>query len=237
VVIEKIADSVEVAPGGTIVYSLAIANRGSQTAYDVVVVIDLASTKGDVIVEGQKVTAYPRELAPGETQSIRVTARVRPGAEAGDIPNTGIITTSTGGDPPGNNTSTFIVHLLPPKVPPTRLPPTAEGSDSILSSIPPAGWAGIVAVLLILLGLALRRGIHQPRVVGEPAVATNVGGPASTVASSVAPAQLQPAAPALPSVTLPAARPAEPLPPMARLDRPAALQWAQRLERPAQKDG
>lgn len=44
-------------------------------------VIDLASTKGDIAVSGQTVTAYPRTLEAGETAEYRITgacARKRP---------------------------------------------------------------------------------------------------------------------------------------------------------------
>ncbi len=240
VVIHKTADRAEVEPGGTVVYTLAISNRGGQTAYDVVVsdevppaleVIDLWSSKGDVVVDGQTVTAYVRELQPGEEQTIRVTARVRPGVQAGSIPNIGIITTSTSGDPPGNNTSTVTIQLLPPQAPPSRLPPTAETllgqDDPLLGRIPPALWAAIVGVLLIALGIMMRL-VPRPRSSGGASVAaaTMLPSGARLAASTFRLPQAAPISPPRLGPALPPAQPPAALPPLAPLDRSDALQDA-----------
>ncbi len=238
VVIQKTADRAEVEPGGTVVYTLEISNRGNQTAYDVVVsdevpaaleVIDLWSSKGDVVVHGQTVTAYPRELQPGEEQTIRVTARVRPGVPAGSIPNIAIITTSTSGDPPGNNTSTVTIELLPPKTPPRRLPPTSETllgqDDPLLGRIPPAAWAALVGVLLIALGGMMHLAVRGRSSGGASVVAATVlPGGARPAASTFRLPQAAPISPPRLGPALPPAEPPMALPPFVPLDRSDALQ-------------
>lgn len=236
----KTADRAEVEPGGTVAYTLAISNRGGQTAYDVVVsdeapaaleVIDLWSSKGDVVVHGQTVTAYPRELQPGEEQTIRVTARVRPLMQAGAITNIGIITTSTPGDPPDNNTSTVTIELLPPKTPPRRLPPTSEtllGEDiPLLASIPPAAWVAIIGVLLVLLGCMMRLALRARSSGGASvAAATALPGGARPASSTFRLPQAAPISPPRLGPALPPAEPPTALPPLAPLDRGDALRDA-----------
>ncbi len=239
-VIQKTADRAEVEPGGTVVYTLAISNRGGQTAYDVVVsdevpaaleVIDLWSSKGDVVVDGQTVTAYPRELQPGEEQTIRITVRVRPGAQAGSIPNIGIITTSTPGDPPGNNTSTLTIELLPPQAPPSRLPRTAETllgqDDPLFGRIPPALWAALVGVLLIALGCMMHLAVRGRSSGGASvAAATALPNGARPAASTFRLPSAAPSGPPRLGPALPAAQPPAALPPLTPLDRDDTLRDA-----------
>lgn len=154
--IEKLADKQEVAPGGTVVFTLRISTtQGSTGVADVVVkdyvpepfeVIDLTSDRGDIIVQGREVTAFPANLAPGETVLIRITARVPQGAAAGTVLNTATVTTSTPGDPPGNNTSSVPVRIVPVFVP-QSLPVTADSNEpsALMRFLP---WILLGALLL-----------------------------------------------------------------------------------------
>ncbi len=241
VAITKVADVQAVDPGSKFVYTLRVTNRGATMAADVVVqdtvpdalkVIDLSSSKGDIAVKGQTVTAYPRTLDPGEEATYRITVQVNANAKPGDIPNTAIITTSTPGDPPGNNTSTVTIQIRPiltrASAPP-RLPRTAETQDP-LSAIPPwLPWL-LVCLLLVALGAAMRLRGSGPRVATATATAAETGGRRAKdgradqsafrlpVATLAGPPHLGP--------SLPPPAPPAPLPPLIPLDRDDALRDA-----------
>jgi uncharacterized repeat protein (TIGR01451 family) len=186
--IEKLVDKQQVAPGGTVVFTLRISTTlGSTSVADVVVkdfvpepleVIDLASDRGDIVVQGREVVGFPATLAPGEVVTIRITARVPLNAVAGTIVNTATVTTSTPGDPPGNNTSSVPLEVVPAPVPvqPFSLPVTADPNEPTLfmGFLP---WF-LVGALLAAFGATLliqRRGWPLRRVPAqgiEAAVAT-----------------------------------------------------------------
>jgi uncharacterized repeat protein (TIGR01451 family) len=243
VTIVKQASASAVQPGETFVYTLVARNSGPHSAFDVVVrddvplqlaIIDLASTKGDIIVEGQRVTAYPGTLEPGETAQYRITVRVRANARPGALANTGRITTSTPGDTPENNISTVTVTIRVPhqviQTTPPQLPRTADTAEPmLLALISPLAWAGMVGGLLVLLGGVLIWGLRGWT--GRTRAGATV--PASTqlapANSRATPYQLPPAASAGPprlGPALPAAQPAAPLPPLVPLDRDEALRDA-----------
>jgi uncharacterized repeat protein (TIGR01451 family) len=158
-----------------VLFTLTARNHGSVTTRDVVItdavpgafeVIDLSSSKGDIVLEGQTVSAYPVTLASDETVVVRITTRVRATAEGGMVGNMAIITTSTPGDDPGNNTSTTTVTIiqLPRAITVNRLPVTAE----------PDGPRGFLAVYwplmtlgcgLLALSALVRAGYLHARVV------------------------------------------------------------------------
>jgi uncharacterized repeat protein (TIGR01451 family) len=245
--LHKTVDQDTRTPGQTAVYTLVGRNTGAATAYDVVItddvpaaveVIDLSSSKGDVVVRGQTVTAYVSVLAPGESVMVKITVRVRANAATGAVVNTGIITTSTKDDP-GDNTSSA-TFMIPAISTVQRLPRTTETDLPGLFSLP--AWLPwlLVGMLLVALGMALRlRGATASRT----ALAAPMGAPAAAMAprderapaAPVAPAwqhdvPLAPglSAPPAPRVSLPEARPPEPLPPIVELDRPGALRWVKR---------
>jgi len=242
VAITKVADVQAVDPGSTFVYTLRVTNRGATMAADVVVqdtapgelkVIDLSSSKGDIVVKGQTVTAYPRTLDPGEEATYRITVQVNANAKPGDIPNTAIITTSTPGDPPGNNTSTVTIQIraiLTRASAPPRLPRTTETQDP-LSAIP--AWLPwlLVGLLLVALGAVLRlRGSHL-RVATVTATAAALGGlPRATDRRADRSAFRLPApslvGPPVLGPELPPPAPPAPLPPLIPLDRDDALRDA-----------
>lgn len=247
--IVKRADKPHVLPGDTLMYTLVARNIGAKAAFDVVVsdqvpqqleVIDLASSKGDIAVEGQTVTAYPRTLEAGETAEYRITARVRANAAPGEIANTGRITTSTTGDTPDNNTSTVTVEIRTPErqiqtvQEPPRLPHTAETPDmpviAVLASISPITWVGMFGGLLMMLGGVISWGLRGwlrrvPAKAGSGAVQMDLDGSVSPVFRVPAAGPVGP--PRLGS-ELPAAAPPAPLPPLVQLDRDDALRDAVR---------
>ncbi len=247
--IVKRADKTHVLPGDTLMYTLVARNIGAKAAFDVVVsdqvpqqleVVDLASSKGDIAVEGQTVTAYPRTLEAGESAEYRITVRVRASAAPGQIANTGRITTSTTGDTPDNNTSTVTVEIRTPErkiqtvQEPPRLPHTAETPDApviaVLVSISPITWVGMFGGLLMMLGGVISWGLRGwlrrvPAKAGSGAVQMDLDGSVSQVFRVPAAGPVGP--PRLGS-ELPAAAPPAPLPPLVQLDRDDALRDAVR---------
>jgi len=243
VTIIKQASASAVLPGETFVYTLVARNNGPHSAFDVVVrddvppqlaIIDLHSTKGDITVVGQTVTAYPGTLEPGETAEYRITVRVRADARPGALANTGVITTSTPGDTPANNTSTVTVTIQPAprtlQTAPPQLPRTADTAEPmLLALISPLAWAGMVGGLLVLLGGVLSWGLR------------GWTGRTRSVAAGLDRAHIAPAGPRAVPYQLPAAAPAgplglgpalaafappAPLPPLTPLDRDDALRDA-----------
>jgi uncharacterized repeat protein (TIGR01451 family) len=247
--IVKRADKTHVLPGDTLMYTLVARNIGAKAAFDVVVsdhvpqqleVVDLASSKGDIAVEGQTVTAYPRTLEAGESAEYRITVCVRASAALGQIANTGRITTSTTGDTPDNNTSTVTVEIRTPErqiqtvQEPPRLPHTAETPDvpviAVLASISPITWVGMFGGLLMMLGGVISWGLRGwlrrvPAKAGSGAVQMDLDESVSQVFRVPAAGPVGP--PRLGS-ELPAAAPPAPLPPLVQLDRDDALRDAVR---------
>lgn len=164
---QKTTDKAEALPGDFVRFTLRVFSvAGGDVAADVVVrdavpdafeVVDLSSSKGDIVVAGQEVTAYPSTIAPGEEVLIVVTARVRAGVVAGTVVNTATVTTSTPNDPPGNNTSSTPVEIrvpMKPAIVPPSLPHTADPlaeQQALLTVLP---WT-LVGLLLLSQGAML----------------------------------------------------------------------------------
>ena len=166
ITIKKTSDVHEGFPGDRLTFTLTAHNTGQQRAADVVVtdripelleVIDLRSSKGDIIVDDQVVSAYPRTLEPGEHAVYTIVTRIRHDAPAGEYSNLALITTSTEHDDPGDNTSTttFIIKQpnlskqsltqAPSKLPRTNDPDTPTNILSIY-------WPLLMMALLMLAG-------------------------------------------------------------------------------------
>jgi uncharacterized repeat protein (TIGR01451 family) len=138
ILIDKGVDAEQLRRGDTARYSIRVSNIGGSLARDVVVsdevppeleIIDLQSSKGDIVASGQRVTAYPAALEPGEEAALLVGVRVRADAPAGLLVNIAQVTTSSPGDDPGNNSdSARLTVVVPAAGPPLaqRLPRTAE---------------------------------------------------------------------------------------------------------------
>lgn len=165
--VEKTADKAEALPGDLVRFTLRVFSAsGADVATDVVVrdavpdafeVVDLSSSKGDIVVAGHEVTAYPSTIAPGEEVIIVVTAKVRAGVVAGTVVNTATVITSTPNDPPDNNTSSTPVEIrvpMKPAIVPPSLPHTADPlaeQQALLTVLP---WT-LVGLLLLSQGAML----------------------------------------------------------------------------------
>lgn len=233
ITIEKLVNPRVLAPGDTVVFTLRIVNTGVPVLNDVVArdsvpaaleVIDLASERGDVVLNGQVVTAYIGTLAPGEVVTVTITARVRPGTPAGTLVNTAQVTTSTTtvpGDPsgpPASSTSSVTVEIVvaPPTAPafvPQSLPITAgPTADPALALLP---WV-LVGILIVGLACTVPYLRRRPKLV--VATLSMTGALADVPADAGASASDTPSdgrLPARPVIgdALPAPRPIAPLPP------------------------
>ena len=253
--VRKTVDVPSAAPGARVVFTLLVENVGAGAAMDVVLsdtlpdsleVIDLRSGKGDIVVSGQQVTAYPSLLQAGEQSSYQITARVRASVGAGSIINRASITTSTPGDDGGDNTSevTLLIQLPPTAQPPAplppRLPPTSDPDTSgivwrllpwALLAVAVAGVGGTLAYSIVgvqnlsaqfsaLLGQWTSGNPTRPS-------GANVGAAGSPLEEPAAPSHdREPLALAeLPPLGPPfaPAPPIEPLPPPVALDRESLL--------------
>jgi uncharacterized repeat protein (TIGR01451 family) len=189
VAIQKEVNNSTAQRGDRLTFTLVARNQGQVAAHDVVVtdavpavfqITDLASSKGDIAHDGQNVSAYPRDLSPGETATIRITVQVRADAAIGPLDNMALITTSTPGDNPGNNTSTVTVTIAAPPMPmaaPPRLPVTAD--PDLPQSFLAIYWPLLVLAFAVLfLGAAFRMGLFHRRTLvvalSRPGFATTV---------------------------------------------------------------
>jgi uncharacterized repeat protein (TIGR01451 family) len=157
-------------PGDRVSFDVDLVNRGDAPALDLVIidevplplrVVDLLSTKGDIVVEGQRVSAFPRTLDPGESARITIVAEIPPDAPAGPIANTAVVTSSSPDDP-GDNTSTTIVEIQPiAQGAPPRLPTTADPTEVMVLV---RYWPLLaLAFGAMLLGAFVRAGAFRQR--------------------------------------------------------------------------
>ncbi len=90
--LNKHASALEVAPGGTFEYNIAVPNRGPCTVKDVTVTdvvtgpagFQIVDTEPDGTIDGGKVTFDLGDLAPNETKNITLTIKVPADAKNGD---------------------------------------------------------------------------------------------------------------------------------------------------------
>ena len=132
--ISKASDIREGFSGDRLTFTLRAYNAGQQRANDVVItdrvpdvleVIDLHSSKGDIVLDGQVVSAYPRTLDPGENAVYTIVTRIRSNAPAGEYTNMGLITTSTENDDTGDNTCLLYTSPSPRDGLLSRMPSSA----------------------------------------------------------------------------------------------------------------
>ena len=204
--VEKKANVASAQPGQSVVFSITAHNTGSETARDVVVmdvvpdafkIIDLSSSKGDIVADGQTVTAYPSVLAPGERVTVQISTTVREDAEKAPQRNTVFITTSTPGDTPEDNTSTVTVQITSAPAPPTlpvrktaapppSLPNTADPDVPTMLMI----WGPwlMFAMILMFLGFMIRYGMLRTRFVTVSLAPAALSGTRSTLPAVPEPA-------------------------------------------------
>ncbi len=149
--VSKEADRTLVSPGGTVVFSIVVENRGPQAATGVTIVdgvpaelevLDAVVTQGEVTVEGNRVVATIGTLGAGYSATLTITVRVRPDVPPGTrIENVAVVGSDQTGEIPVQETVT-VPGLLP----------ESGGRGT------PAIWIGGVLILIGVgwLGLKLR---------------------------------------------------------------------------------
>ncbi|EFO81155.1 hypothetical protein OSCT_1011 [Oscillochloris trichoides DG-6] len=142
--------------GDTVSYTLTVTNPGDGVATDVVVedtvppflaLEGVSATRGEVTVNGATIRVVIGDLAPGETVTIAVIARVVAAAEAPDNRNIAFLTTTSSSDNPLNNNSEVSLIITQP-VPPPNLPNTGSDSNLLLPFLLILGISLITASLL-----------------------------------------------------------------------------------------
>jgi uncharacterized repeat protein (TIGR01451 family)/LPXTG-motif cell wall-anchored protein len=154
--ITKLANRTTVQVGDSVDFSIIVTNLGNAPATEVVVEDTLPSflaldgvsaTRGDVSVNGATVRVTIGDLAPGETVTISISARVVATAAPPDNSNVATVTSGSGTDDPSNNTSSVsLITEAPPA--PASLPNTGDSGGPGLLLMAALGVGLIAASLL-----------------------------------------------------------------------------------------
>jgi uncharacterized repeat protein (TIGR01451 family) len=147
-VITKRGEPREALPAEEVVFTIGVTNRGQRAAVDVVVtdevveyleIVEVTTTQGTVLVEGQLVTVEVGVVGPGFVVEIVIRTRVRPDAPAPlDLENIALLRSPNGGD----RTSPPVIISIPGT---TRLPETGQMT---------AAWTISVRLLFGLVAIA-----------------------------------------------------------------------------------
>ncbi len=160
----------QVQVGERATFTLHVTNLGDAPATDVVItdevpqqleIVDLKSSKGDIIAQGQRVTAYPRTLDPGEEQRYTIVVRVREGTTDHEIGNLGVVTLGQPDDP-GDNTSITTLLITPGKTAQTIPPSLPKTADPTAMHVWAQYWPLLVLAFgIFAFGVATRRGAFR----------------------------------------------------------------------------
>lgn len=153
-VLSKSVSPAEARIGDMVDFSLIVINQGNETADDVVVtdplpdfldVVDAASDKGSVAVDGRTVTVTIGSVAPGEMISIRIRAQVHAQALPPGGTNTATLTTSSDSNDRSDDSASASVAILQETMVLAVTPSpsaTPEPTPIVTSEQPPAAPAG-----------------------------------------------------------------------------------------------
>ncbi|MBC8161836.1 MAG: DUF11 domain-containing protein [Roseiflexaceae bacterium] len=173
VAVIKTVDTPSAQIGGILIFTLTATNLGNAPADNVIVtdtlpgeldVIEVSTSRGAVFQRDRTITVELNTVQPGEIITIRIVARVNETARPPQIRNVAVISTTTPGDDPRNNTSQVTVEITGPPASPT-LPAgqTPAGQSPVApgpvvpppASLPSTGVTNDMAPLLLMLGIAL----------------------------------------------------------------------------------
>ena len=155
--------------GDVLVFTLTVGDHGSVAAQSVIVkdtlpdyldILSATSTRGTVSIEGQTVVVVIGTVRPTDMIYIQIRARISDRNPPSIGYNTAHLSTTSSGDDPNNNTDTAIFTISRPganetPIPiPPELPRTGTPADEHGSQLPMT----LIALLLLALGLLLRRG-------------------------------------------------------------------------------
>jgi uncharacterized repeat protein (TIGR01451 family) len=165
-VLTKSVSPAEAHIGDMVEFTLIVINQGNETADDVVVtdvlpdfldVVDAASDKGTVAVDGRTVTVTIGPVAPGEVISIRIRAQVNAQALPPGGTNTARLATSSDSNDRGDDTASANVAILqetmvlvatpsatpePTPIATSEQPPAAPSSGGAAGSSSPRAVGG-----------------------------------------------------------------------------------------------
>lgn len=158
--------------GDVLVFTITVRNQGTLVADNVVVqdtlpdyldILGVKATRGEVSIEGQTVLVNIGTVAPGDVITIDITTRINDRVNVPVGYNTARISTTSTTDDPGNNTDTAIFTILWPNTTPLPIPPELPrtGTPAIADE---RHALTLLGMLLLLLGLALRRALRSSRV-------------------------------------------------------------------------
>ncbi|HEC33680.1 MAG TPA: DUF11 domain-containing protein [Chloroflexi bacterium] len=150
--VSKVAQPTQAIPGGTIVYTIVVENLGPGAATGVMLldqvppqleVLEATVTQGEVLVEGNRVTATVGVLGVGHSATLAITARVRADVPPGTQVENVVVAWS---DQTGEITAAAVITV-------PGLLPESGGSDWGIA------WAGVALALFGagLAGLGLSR--------------------------------------------------------------------------------
>ena len=141
IAVVKSASQQSARTGDTVTFTLVVTNLGDAAADNVVAsdnlpngfdFIQVTTTRGTVTVIGRAATISIGTVQPGETVTITLVTTVNAAAQAGQVQNIALVSTTTLGDNPNNNTSTVSIDLA---VPPVSATPSIAPS-SVPTGVP-----------------------------------------------------------------------------------------------------
>ena len=158
--VSKSINQSEANPGDEVTYTISVVNRGNIPAENVVVtdslpdeltIVDMSTSRGEASMSGQTISVAIGLMEPGEEVTIRISARVKADTPPSTISNGVVVTTTSPGDDPSNNTASVPLTVIGTAVLPAALPQTGATHE--------LAWILIatVGVLLVLVSFVLRR--------------------------------------------------------------------------------
>ncbi|NTU83409.1 MAG: DUF11 domain-containing protein [Chloroflexales bacterium] len=143
--------------GDNVEYTIRVTNIGGSTATDVVVedtlpsimtIVSASASRGEVSVSGQTVRVTIGELAPGETVTVTVRARLTAAPVPPNNRNLATVSSSSPDGDPNNNQASVPLDPAPPAV----LPITGDEGPGLLPL-----FATSLGLALIALSVLIRR--------------------------------------------------------------------------------
>ncbi|MEM8531904.1 MAG: DUF11 domain-containing protein [Chloroflexota bacterium] len=158
--VSKSISQSEANPGDEVTYTINVVNRGNIAAENVVVtdslpdeltIVDMSTSRGEASMRGQTISVTIGLMEPGEEVTIRIRARVKADTPPSTISNGVVVTTTSPGDDPSNNTASVPLTIIGTAVLPAALPQTGVANEIVWLII------ATVGLLFVLASLVLRR--------------------------------------------------------------------------------
>ncbi|MCS6881122.1 MAG: DUF11 domain-containing protein [Oscillochloridaceae bacterium] len=143
--------------GADVTYTIVVSNIGGSVATGVVVedtlpsfltILSATADRGEVSVSGNTVRVSIGELAPGESITVRIVARVTQAPRPPNNRNLASVSSNSPDANPNNNQASAALGSPPP----ASLPGTSSGNDGVLPAL-----AIMLGLMLIAGSLLVRR--------------------------------------------------------------------------------